>query len=382
MDDEPNILSGYQRSLRKLFEIETAPGGAEALVKIEESGPYAVLVTDMRMPGMDGIQFLQEARRVAPDSVRIMLTGNADQQTATQAVNEGRIFRFLNKPCSPEDLGHALTAGLEQYRLITAEKELLEKTLGGTIKMLMEILAAVDPDLFGRAQALRLNMRALADALGAAGLVAPSDLWPLELAALLARVGTVTVPPNVAGKARQGQALTEAEAKMWNRVPETGYTLLRNIPRLEPVAQIVRFQHKHFDGDGVPDGPVCGALIPLGARMLKVLLDLAEIEAGRVARPAAFTLMQRQAKRYDPEVLAAARLCLIQAEPPPPEVSSIAIPFRSLAPGHILAEDIRTVEGKSLLAAGRQITTVLMERLHNYAAIAEIKEPLCVRVGQ
>ena len=125
---------------------------------------------------MDGVQFLQEAQRVAPDSVRIMLTGNADQQTAAGAVNEGRIFRFLNKPCTPEDLGHALTAGLEQYRLITAEKELLEKTLGGTIKMLMEILATVDPDLFGRAQALRLNMRALADALGAAGLVAPSGL--------------------------------------------------------------------------------------------------------------------------------------------------------------------------------------------------------------
>jgi len=300
VDDEPNILSGYQRSLRKQFTIDTAPGGAEALAKIAESGPYAVLVTDMRMPGMDGIQFLQEAQQVTPDSVRIMLTGNADQQTAAGAVNEGRIFRFLSKPCAPEDLAHALTAGLEQYRLVTAEKELLEKTLGGTIKMLMEILATVDPDLFGRAQALRQNMRTLAGALRATGLIAPGDLWPLELAALLARVGSVTVPPFIVSKARQGQALSEAEAKIWQRVPETGYTLLRNIPRLEPVAEIVRFQHKHFDGGGVPDGPVCGETIPLGARMLKALLDLAEIEAGRIARPAAFTLMQRQAKRYDP----------------------------------------------------------------------------------
>jgi len=382
VDDEPNILAGYQRSLRKQFEIETAPGGAEALVKIKEGGPYAVLVTDMRMPGMDGVQFLQEAQRVAPDSVRIMLTGNADQQTATQAVNEGRIFRFLNKPCSPEDLAHTLTAGLEQYRLVTAEKELLEKTLGGAIKMLMEILATVDPDLFGRAQALRLNMRVLSGALRATGAVSGGDLWPLELAALLARVGTVTVPPFIVSKARQGQALSEAEAKMWGHVPETGYTMLRNIPRLEPVAQIVRFQHKHFDGGGVPDGPTFGELIPLGARMLKVLLDLAEIEAGHVAREGAFALMQRQAKRYDPQVLTAARLCLIQAEPPPPEMPSVAIPFQSLAPGHVLVEDIRTAEGKSLLAAGRQITAVLMERLHNYAAIAEIKEPICVRAGQ
>ncbi len=382
VDDEPNILSGYQRSLRKQFEIETALGGAEALAKIEENGPYAVLVTDMRMPGMDGIQFLQEAQRVTPDSVRIMLTGNADQQTAAGAVNEGRIFRFLNKPCSPEDLGHALAAGLEQYRLVTAEKELLEKTLGGTIRMLMEILATVDPDLFGRAQALRQRMRTLSGALQAAGAVAPGDLWPLELAALLARVGTVTVPAFIVNKAREGRALSEAEMRMWQRVPETGYTLLRNIPRLKPVAQIVRFQHKHFDGGGVPDAPAFGELIPLGARMLKVLLDLAEIEAGHVSREAAFALMQRQAKRYDPQVLAAARLSLIQAEPPPSEVPSVAIPFRSLAPGHVLVEDIQTVEGKSLLAAGRQITAVLMERLHNYAAIVAIKEPLCVQAGQ
>ncbi len=381
VDDEPNILSGYQRSLRKQFTIETAPGGAEALAKIEESGPYAVLVTDMRMPGMDGVQFLREAQQAAPDSVRIMLTGNADQQTASDAVNEGRIFRFLNKPCSPEDLAHALTAGLEQYRLITAEKELLEKTLGGTIKMLMEILATVDPDLFGRAQALRLNMRALAGALRATGLVAPTDLWPLELAALLARVGSVTVPPFIVGKARQGQALSEAELKMWQRVPETGYALLRNIPRLEPVAEIVRFQHKHFDGGGVPDGPISGELIPLGARMLKVLLDLAEIEAGHVARAGAFALMQRQAHRYDPQMLAAARQCLIQAEPPPQEIPSISIPLKSLAPGHVLAEDIQTVEGKTLLTAGRRLTEMLLERLHNYAALAEIKEPICVRMA-
>lgn len=187
---------------------------------------------------------------------------------------------------------------------------------------------------------------------------------------MLARVGTVTVPPFIVAKARQGQALSEAEAKMWQRVPETGYTLLHNIPRLEPVAQIVRFQHKHFDGGGVPDGPVCGELIPLGARMLKVLLDLAEIEAGHVPRPAAFTLMQRQANRYDPQVLAAARGCLIQAEPPPPEIPSVTIPFKSLAVGHVLAGDIQTVEGKFLLTAGRQITDVLLEKLHNYATVA------------
>ncbi len=380
VDDEPNILSGYQRSLRKQFEIETAAGGAEALQKMAENGPYAVLVTDMRMPGMDGVQLLQEARRVAPESVRIMLTGNADQQTATDAVNEGRIFRFLNKPCPPEDLSRALTAGLEQYRLVTAEKELLEKTLGGTIRMLMELLASVDPELFERAQALRRNMRALAAAQVASGCLSREELWPLELAALLARIGSVTVPPFVAAKVRQGEPLTEAEGKMWQRIPETSYALLRNIPRLEPVAEIVRFQHKHYSG--VPEGQPVGEGIPRGARMLKVLLDLSDIEARNVSRPGAFTLMLRQGGRYDPQILAAARQCLAEDEQAAPETPSASIPLGKLAPGHVVAEDIQTVDGKVLLTAGRRLTDVLVEKLHNYAAVVSIREPICVRLGR
>src|ERR1700733_8122058 len=95
VDDDINILEGYQRALRKEFDITTAPGGEEALVKIRDEGPFAVVVSDMRMPGMDGIQLLTRIKQVAPESVRIMLTGNADQQTAMNAVNEGNIFRFL-----------------------------------------------------------------------------------------------------------------------------------------------------------------------------------------------------------------------------------------------------------------------------------------------
>ncbi|MFH1417727.1 MAG: response regulator, partial [Planctomycetota bacterium] len=129
VDDDPNILNAYRRGLRRLFEIETAEGGAEGLEAIASQGPFAVVVSDMRMPGMDGIQFLTAVKKRAPESVRIMLTGNADQQTAMDAVNEGSIFRFLTKPCPPEHLAKALTAGIEQYRLITAEKELLGKTL-------------------------------------------------------------------------------------------------------------------------------------------------------------------------------------------------------------------------------------------------------------
>jgi DNA-binding NtrC family response regulator len=154
VDDDHNILDGYRRSLSREFLMETALGGQQALELAAQHGPYAVVVSDMRMPGMDGIQLLSKIKAQSPDTVRVMLTGNADMDTAINAINEGSIFRFLNKPCSKETMGRTLTAALVQYRLVTAEKQLLEQTLSGSIQVLTEVLSLVNPAAFSRASAL------------------------------------------------------------------------------------------------------------------------------------------------------------------------------------------------------------------------------------
>src|SRR5262249_1916023 len=136
VDDEPNVLLGYQRLLRGEFDTETAVGAPLALKIIQARGPFAIVLSDMRMPEMDGIEFLTRVKALSPDTVRIMLTGYADVKTALSAVNDGNIFRFLTKPCSKETLASALAAGLAQYRLVTTEKELLEKTLAGSVALL------------------------------------------------------------------------------------------------------------------------------------------------------------------------------------------------------------------------------------------------------
>ena len=128
VDDEENILQSIKRELRKRFEVFTACGGTEALDVLRKDGPFAVIVSDMRMPVMDGIQLLTTVKDIYPETVRLMLTGNADQETAIEAVNKGAIFRFLNKPCPTPTLAMALALAVRQYRLITAEKELLNKT--------------------------------------------------------------------------------------------------------------------------------------------------------------------------------------------------------------------------------------------------------------
>ncbi|HUL31620.1 MAG TPA: response regulator, partial [Thermodesulfobacteriota bacterium] len=112
VDDDANLLASYERQLRKQFPIETSLGVKEGLVAIKERSPYAVVVSDLRMPEMDGIQFLSKVREITPDTVRMMLTGYADLQNTIDAVNEGNIFRFLTKPCSPETLVKSLSAGI------------------------------------------------------------------------------------------------------------------------------------------------------------------------------------------------------------------------------------------------------------------------------
>jgi DNA-binding NtrC family response regulator len=115
VDDEPNTLQGYQRALRRHFRIETALGPLEALKAVRSNGPYAVVVADIKMPQMSGIELFAEIRKIEPGTVRIILTGNADQQSAIDAHEQGHVFCYLNKPCSPKILVDALNSALSHY---------------------------------------------------------------------------------------------------------------------------------------------------------------------------------------------------------------------------------------------------------------------------
>ena len=115
VDDDINILEGYKRQLRKEFAIDTAEGSEMGLKSIKNNDPYAVVVSDLRMPGMDGNQFLSRVKEIVPETIRIMLTGYADLKSAMVAINNGNIFRLLTKPCDKDILIGALNSGIEQY---------------------------------------------------------------------------------------------------------------------------------------------------------------------------------------------------------------------------------------------------------------------------
>lgn len=373
VDDEESLLYALVRTLRGKFDVDVALGGAAGLEAIEQRGPFAVVVADMRMPGMDGIEFLTQVRQRAPDTVRVMLTGNADQDTAVRAVNEGHIFRFANKPCPPDVLIPLLQSALRQHQLITAERQLLEDTLGGSIRVLTEILSMSDGRQFARAAALQeLTARVTAA-------LALPDAWQIQSAAMLAQIGSVAIPHIVMVRARDGKALTGPEKDMLARIPDIGHDLLRHVPRLEPVAAIVRYQHKNFDGTGYPADAVAGEAIPLGARLLRILDDVVtEQQAGVPLARAAAELRKQAGGLYDPELLARIATVLDEhaAEEARPETEAIGL--EDLAVGHVLAANVLTAEDTVLVVSGTRITFALRERLFNFAKTVGVQEPILV----
>jgi response regulator RpfG family c-di-GMP phosphodiesterase len=373
IDDDASLLAAMERSLRRKFNLKTATGGEAALALMAKDGPFAVVVADMQMPNMDGVQLLQEVQRRYPDTVRLMLTGNADQDTAAEAVNQGHVFQFLTKPCTVEKLIGVLQQGLRQHRLITAERELLEKTLRGSVKILADILSVVDPLSFGRGEALGDYMRVYANSLDLA------NAWELEIAASLSQIGMVTIPPALSEKSRAGDKLSTLEQEILARVPKAGAELLANIPRLEAVARIVLYQHKHYDGSGLPADAIRGEDIPIGARILKVLMDLLELEAQKMPKAAALALMQQRQGWYDPRVLDATFACFDLSLPALSAKSQgQAITAKELRVGQIVLTDIKTDSGKILTLARSRITPVLLMRLNNIVKFGPIQEPIFI----
>src|SRR4029450_13159959 len=180
-------------------------------------GAFGVVVADMRMPGMNGVEFLKQVKTRYPDTVRLMLTGDLDQATAIEALTHGSIFRFMTKPCRPKTLFATLDASVRQYHLITAERELLEETLGGCIRLLTDVMSMTDARLHTRCSTLREMTHNVTRAMRL------RNAWEIDAAAMLARIGSIAIPPAVLVRARIGRTLTGAEKDMLDRIPDIGH---------------------------------------------------------------------------------------------------------------------------------------------------------------
>jgi response regulator RpfG family c-di-GMP phosphodiesterase len=371
VDDEPNVLEGLALHLRRRFDVATADSGQAALKLVQEGASFCVVMSDMRMPGMDGAELLSRVRKVAPDTVRILLTGQAEMKSAIAAINEGQIFRFLTKPCPPVELLAAFDAALEQHRLLTAERVLLEQTLHGSIKTLVDVLSLTSPLSFGRANRLKTRASELATKLEL------QDIWQLEVAALLSELGSITLPQDVLERVHTGASLSEAEQKMLARVPEVTEQLLQNIPRLEPVRAIIARATKPGRHNGpLVDDPSLRSN-ELAARILRVSIDFDALEAQGHAPALCIDTMRGRVDRYDTSVLATFAALYGTSTVGVEQIREL--PLSALKPGMIFTEDLRFTNGALLCARGYEVNQSFLERARNFRA-GSVKEPVRVIV--
>ncbi|PKU25938.1 hypothetical protein CWS72_04360 [Telmatospirillum siberiense] len=375
VDDDHHLLSAFRRQLGDRFDITTAQNGKDAIAAVQDSldqhTPFAVVICDMRMPGIDGIETLERIRELSPDTVRLMLTGNADQQTAIDSINRGQIFRFYTKPYPLDQLGDGLEAARDQYRLVIAERELLEKTVTGSIKMLTDLMSLNDPIAYGLATRLREWIRTLQKNFNM------PQRWQLEVAASLVAIGHVALPPDLVTKKRQRGVLSEVEESIIERAPEIARDLLRNIPRLSKVAEIVLLQDRGYDGSGFPsDGPK-GDAIPLDARILKILKDLAVAADGGPLTAEVLASLDKRKAQYDPALLIRVRSCL-KALASGQAPALVELPLASLRAGHLILSDIRLANGHVIFPAHTELSRGQIIRLQNLRKIFSFAEPVKV----
>lgn len=360
VDDDDKILSMLRRNLSHRYDVETAVTPAEALAVVRQGG-VAVVVADLRMPGVNGFELLARVSEVAPMTVKIMLTGHADLDAAIAGVNEGQLFRFLTKPCPTATLIKSLDAALEQYRLVTAEKELLRGTLQGCIKVLTEILGQVNPEAFGRSERIKRHVRMMVTKLGL------KEPWKHELAAMLSQIGCIFIPEEIVRKNRCLTGLSPEELQIYNMHPTVGAQLLSSIPRLEEVREIIAHQE-----DSLAENPS----LSRGARLLKICLDFDSLEGCLGGKLDAIAEMKHREGVYDRHILEVFEAyALADTGVKPQDIRLI-----ELKEGMILGEDLMSEAGELLLAKGLEVNSYSLMRLRNLAKVQGVKQPFRVLV--
>ncbi|MFG1610346.1 HD domain-containing phosphohydrolase [Actinoplanes sp. NPDC049265] len=369
VDDEPNLLNGLRRQLRRDFEVVTAVGAANGLFCLGKEDPFEVIVSDFLMPGINGAEFLAAVRKAAPDATRMLLTGHTNLSDAATTVNQGGIFRMLLKPVDQETMTGALRDCVQQHRLLLSERQLLEQTLHGSVNALIDVLALANPAAFATATRMRRTAAAVLDTIDV------PDRWAVELAVMMSQLGAVSLPPAVVAKLGAGEPLATGEQRMVDEVPAVAERLIAAIPRLDGVTAAVRYSRTNWDGSGPPgDGPAREDL-PLGARLLHVVHEYdALVCSGSPANVALLTLRSR-AGHYDPALLDA--LDAAVRDDSATEVLSVGL--AELGTGMVLAAPVCNRTGTRLVSAGQEVTVSLLSRLRNFAELDEgVAEPLMV----
>ncbi|MFC5302545.1 HD domain-containing phosphohydrolase [Azospira restricta] len=399
VDDEPNILSSLRRLLRSSgYQVTLANSGAEGLEALAKEEADLV-ISDMRMPVMDGAQFLDQVRQRWPDTVRILLTGYADIASTVAAINRGEIFRYIAKPWDDEEVLQTIRKALERKALErekarlealtvrqneelkalnqsleekvqarTQELALANEKLKGSfltsVKVFANLIELREGALAGHSRRVADLARKIAAKMGLAG----RDLQDVFLAGLLHDIGKIGLPDSLLAKPVTHMSGDDLGAYRKHTIK--GEQSLMALDELRGAAALLRSHHERFDGQGFPDG-LSGLAIPLGARILALANDYDGLQIGIISprrlnpEEAKKLIVDGRGKRYDPQVVDAFLSIFGSVEPEPG--GGVLVPLADLQPGMVLARDLVTRDGVLLLAADYLLDERLIRQIQDYA---------------
>lgn len=407
VDDEPNILSALKRLFRSLgYVIYVAESGEEGLEVLERE-PIDLVVSDMRMPGMSGAEFLEKVRSRWPDAVRILLTGYADVSSTIAAINRGEIYRYISKPWDDNDVVLVVRQALER-KFLEQEKRRLEELTRQQNEELKELNAHLEEKVKERTEALRQTLASLEKAheqlkkgyltsiqvfanlmemregtmAGHARRVAETahmlarkmglpgnEAQDVMVAGLLHDIGKIGLPDYLIGKPFTN--LTSEERTAVAKHPAKGSAALMALDQLKGVAKIILCHHERYDGLGFPEGQ-SGLAIPLGARILALANDYDNLLSGYLTartmnrREALDFVIEARGKRYDPAVVDAFVDAIGKQVEASQVVAEATFTSNQLRPGMVLSRDVASRDGLLLLAKGHVLEESLIEQLRSF----------------
>lgn len=358
VDDDERLLSGIELQLGFDYEVRTATSGMEGLDLLMTHPECAVIISDMRMPEMNGAQFLAKSRLITPDTTRLLLTGFSEISDTVSAVNEGGIFRFLTKPIPPDALVAAVEEGIRQWELVRSERVLLEETLHGAAQALIEALEIASPEAFSRSRRLESACRHVARELEF------EPVWEVALAGLMHRIGWISLPHEVIEHRLAGERLTDNESMMLDEALATTVRLVGRIPRLDGVADII----KESTLESSVAEPTAA---PTAAAIVRAVVDFDD----SLARGAGAT---KTLARLTPTHPGAILESLAGWGGATDQATIREVGLAQLVIGMVVERDIVTANGNLLVKAGSDLTETLVQRLRNFARTHGVEEPITV----
>jgi response regulator RpfG family c-di-GMP phosphodiesterase len=372
VDDEPNVGRGYARALHRVMRLDLALSGEEGLEMIRDQGPWTVVVSDMRMPRMNGVEFLERVAEISPDTMRIMLTGNIDQATAVAAINRGTVFRYLVKPCDARTFAETLIDAVQAHRRMLAARGVPDATVMGLVEAFRTIVARVDPPLLQRIERLEAHLSQLLEAEGR------KVEWQMRVLPLLSQLGCLGLPAATLERAGAGESesLPPDQQREWLDHPARGAAMFAGLPRFEELTDAIAYQLKDFDGGGIPADGLAGEQIPEAARRLRLAIAWDEAQRRADTPTAAIESLKESIAAFDP-----ARFATLKAlvSPPRDDGRTTVVSVTDAAPGMVLDEAVVTHGGVWLVSKGQALTAASVERLRTFHENGQIDDGIRVR---